>query len=93
MNNKKIVVIRDWLELQLVWDIQVFLRIANFYRQFIQGSSLIAALLTSMLHTAIGPQVNKSIYADNINEVDSARMILKLTIKALEQNFLSSKLS
>ncbi len=49
----------DWLEPQSVRDIQVFLRYANFYQQFIQRFSKFAALLTSMLKTisAVGPTV------------------------------------
>ena len=42
-------VVKDWLELKSVYNIQVFLEFANFYWQFIQGFSKIVALLTSML--------------------------------------------
>ena len=49
MKAKKIEVIKDWPEPKLVCNIQVFLGFANFYRQFIQGFSKIAALFTSML--------------------------------------------
>ena len=51
MEDKRIEVVRQWPEPQSVRDIQVFLGFANFYRQFIQGFSRIAAPLTSMLKT------------------------------------------
>ena len=52
MEDKRIEVVKQWLEPQLVWDIQVFLGFANFYCWFIQGFSRIAASLTSMLKTS-----------------------------------------
>ncbi len=57
MEEEQIKPVRDWPEPQSVCDIQVFLGFANFYRQFIQGFSRLAASLTSMLKTtsAVGP--------------------------------------
>ena len=52
MEDKKIEAVKQWSEPQSVRDIQVFLGFANFYRQFIQGFSRIAAPLTSMLKTS-----------------------------------------
>ncbi len=52
MEEKQIKAVRNWPEPQLVHDIQVFLGFANFYRQFIQGFSRLAAPLISMLKTA-----------------------------------------
>ena len=52
MEDKQIEAIKQWPEPQSVWDIQVFLEFANFYRRFIQGFSHIAVSLTSMLKTA-----------------------------------------
>ena len=49
MEDKRIEAVKQWPEPQSVRDIQVFLGFANFYRQFIQGFSRIAAPLTSML--------------------------------------------
>ena len=49
MEIKKIKVIKDWSEFKSVDNIQVFLGFANFYWQFIQGFSKIAAPLTSIL--------------------------------------------
>ena len=49
IENKGIEAVKQWSESQSVQDIQVFLRFANFYQQFIQGFSRIAAPLTSML--------------------------------------------
>ena len=51
MEAKKIEVVKDWPEPKSVRNIQVFLGFANFYWQFIQGFSRIAAPLTSMLKT------------------------------------------
>ena len=48
---KRIEVVKKWPEPKSVRDIQVFLGFANFYWQFIQGFSKIAAPLTSMLKT------------------------------------------
>ena len=49
MEAKKIKVVKKWPEPKLVWDIQVFLDFTNFYKQFIQGFSRIAAPLISIL--------------------------------------------
>ncbi len=51
MEEERIEAVRDWPELQLVRDIQVFLDFANFYRRFIKNFSRIAAALTSRLQT------------------------------------------
>ena len=52
MEDERIVTVKQWPEPQSVRDIQVFFRFANFYRQFIQGFTRIAAPLTSMLKTS-----------------------------------------
>ena len=39
IEDKKIEAIKEWLEPQSIQDIQVFLRFANIYRQFIPGFS------------------------------------------------------
>ena len=52
MEDKKIEAVKQCPEPQSVQDIQVFLRFANFYRQFIQGFSQIAAPLTLILKTS-----------------------------------------
>ena len=49
MKAKKIKVVKNWPKPKSVQDIQIFLRFANFYQQFIQSFSRIAALFTSML--------------------------------------------
>ena len=51
MEDERIKAVEQWPEPRSVRDIQVFLGFANFYWQFIQGFSLIAAPLTSMLKT------------------------------------------
>ena len=53
MEVEKIEVVKEWPELKLVWDIQVFLGFANFYWQFIQDFSKMAAPLILMLKTTI----------------------------------------
>ena len=51
MEAKKIEVIKDWPKSKSICNIQVFLGFANFYWQFIQGFSRIAAPFISMLKT------------------------------------------
>ena len=51
IEDKRIEAVRNWPEPKSVRDIQVFIGFANFYRQFIQGFSKIAAPFTSMLKT------------------------------------------
>ena len=58
MEAERIEVVRKWPEPKSVRDIQVFLGFANFYWQFIQGFSKIAAPLTSMLKTTGSPDVS-----------------------------------
>ena len=49
MEDERIEVVKNWPEPKSVQNIQVFIGFANFYQNFIQGFSRIAALLTSML--------------------------------------------
>ena len=51
IEDEKIKAVKYWFEPKLVRDIQVFLRFANFYWQFIQGFSCITIPLNSMLKT------------------------------------------
>ena len=51
MKNKRIKAIKQWLEPKSIRDIQVSLRFASFYWQFIQGFSYIATSLTLILKT------------------------------------------
>ena len=69
MEAKKIEMVREWLEPKSIWDIQVFLGFANFYRQFIQGFSKIAAPLTSMLKTTRSPDVSRPEVGNGNSEV------------------------
>ena len=48
---KRIKVVKNWPKPKSVRNIQIFLSFANFYRQFIQDFSRIAASFTSMLKT------------------------------------------
>ena len=52
IEDKQIEAVKQWPKLQLLRDIQVFLGFVNFYRQFFQGFSQIAAPLTSVLKRA-----------------------------------------
>ena len=51
MEDERIEAVQNWPEPKSVRDIQVFIGLVNFYRQFIRGFSKIAAPLTSMLKT------------------------------------------
>ena len=51
MEDEKIEVVKNWPKPKSMWDIQVFIGFANFYRPFIRGFSKIAASLTSILKT------------------------------------------
>lgn len=53
MEEKKIETIKTWLNLQSIWDIQVFLGFANFYKRFIQNFNRIAVPLTSKFKTTL----------------------------------------
>ena len=55
---EKIKVVRQWPEPKSIKDIQVFLGFANFYWQFIQDFSKIAAPLTSMLKRIRSPDLS-----------------------------------
>ena len=69
MEVEQIKIIRKWLESKSVRDIQVFLGFANFYWQFIQDFSRIAALLTLMLKTTNKPAPSRN----NSNKSASSR--------------------
>ena len=56
MDVKKIEVVKNWPEPKSICNIEVFLSFANFYWQFIQGFSRIAALFTSMLKMTRSPE-------------------------------------
>lgn len=69
----------------------MILRFINFYQQFIQGFSQIAAPLMSMLRIAIILIANKSIFVeDNVNGISSSKMILEANNKKSEAGFLIS---
>ena len=48
---KRIKVVKNWLELKSVYNIQIFLGFANFYWRFIQGFRRIVAPFTLILKT------------------------------------------
>ncbi len=51
MEPKRIENIKNWPEAQSIWEIQVFIGFANFYRLFIRNFSAIAGPFTWMLKT------------------------------------------
>ena len=51
MEEEKINTVKKWPESQSVWDIQIFIGFANFYRRFIKGFNKIAAPFIAMLKT------------------------------------------
>lgn len=65
----------NWLKPQLQENIQVFMRFANFYQQFIKSFSRIATMLSPMLQITSGSIANISIFANGINEVNGAKVI------------------
>ena len=74
MEVERIEVVKKWPEPKSVQDIQVFLGFPNFYRQFIQSLSKIAAPLISMLKTTVLSQVlaaDEVFVADEFGGVES----------------------
>ena len=69
MEAERIEVVKKWPEPKSVRDIQVFLGFANFYRQFIQSFSKLAAPLTSMLKTTGSPDVSGPVIGNGDGEV------------------------
>ncbi len=63
IEEEQIKAIHNWSELQSVYDLHVHIGFANFYRQFIQRFSRLAASLSSMLKTtlAAGPAVSAEV--------------------------------
>ena len=66
MDEETIDAVKAWPEPKSVWDIQVFIGFANFFRHFIQGFSKIAAPLTSMLKTS--PQPADTLSATGVDD-------------------------
>ena len=60
---------KDWFNPKLVYNIQVFLSFTNFYWQFIQGFSKIAASLTSILKITWLPDKSRLEVGNNNGEV------------------------
>ena len=67
MEEKQIKAVCDWPEPQLVPNIQIFLGFTNFYQQFIQGFSKLAAPLIFMLKTTstVGPTASIEVRDEN----------------------------
>lgn len=67
MENKQIKAIHNRTESQSVWDIYVFLKLANFYQQFIQDFNWIIVLVISMLQTTSDSTAKESTSIGNVN--------------------------
>lgn len=50
MEDSKVAGVVGWLEPWSVKELQRFMGFKNFYRQFIRGFSVVAALLTNLLN-------------------------------------------
>lgn len=77
METKKIEVVCNWPNHLSVPDINVFLRFANFYQQFIQGFTQIASSLIFMLPTTSGFTTKESIFIDRYDGNDSSKILHK----------------
>ena len=89
---KRIKVIKEWLKPKSVWNIQVFLSFANFYWQFIQGFSIIAAPLTSILKTTVSWLVlvaNKVLAANKVDGIEGDDELIEKCGKLLKTGKLS----
>ena len=49
MKIKIIEIIKNWFESKFIYNIQIFLNLANFYQRFIQGFNKITVLQNSIL--------------------------------------------
>lgn len=88
MEDERIEIVRDLPEPYLVQDIQVFLRFNNAPVSF-QGFSQITALLIPMLRITTCLAVNKSIFADSIDWVDSDKVIVEAINKEFGTRFIN----
>lgn len=70
VEDKQIKVVRNWLIYQLVWDIQVFLKFANFYWCFNQDFNKLATLLTVIQKT-----IGVELLVDNLGIIDEDTII------------------
>ena len=78
MEEERIEVVRKWPKPKLVRNIQVFLGFANFYQQFIQEFSKIAAPFTSILKTTMSWQMLAA------NKMHGARVLVTNKIGDVE---------
>ena len=92
MVAKRIKVVKEWLELKSVRDIQVFLGFTNSYQQFIQDFSKIAALLIAMLKRIMSLQVliaNKVLTTEELDGIEGGDESIEKCGKLLKTGKLS----
>ena len=65
IEEERINVVKKWLYLESVRDIQVFISFANFYRRFIKGFNKVVAALTAMLKITVLSIASASRVDDN----------------------------
>lgn len=82
INNQWIKAIYNWLEHQLIQDIQMYMKFTNFYQQFMEGLSQIAPPLIFILWLTSNFIANKLIFTkkDNINRVGVGKVIMEANI-------------
>ena len=94
MEDKQIKVVKNWLELISVRDIQIIIGFANFYCRFIKDFSNIAILLTSLLKkTRLSNLTLKAFRADNNEIVSNGSDRANETIVNLSKNSKFKKLT
>ena len=71
IESEQIEVVKNWLKLKSMTDIQVFLGFTNFYQRFIQNFSKIAKQLTSILRTSSVTKSSKNLLLSiDVAEID-----------------------
>ena len=92
MKDKKIKIVKNWLESKSMHDIQIFLGLANFYWRFILSFSKIARPLILMLKI-MSPTGSSTISQSLINAADENKVVKVrvVVIKRIYQPYLRQK--
>lgn len=104
MEDERIKAVKNWLKPKSIKDIQVFIKFVNFYWQFIQSFSTIAAPLILMLKiiiTSFIGYLHQAVNAANRNSGDNgnrnsrtlvkSKILLRKTSATEKLNLLTSK--